>query len=109
VSLCLDAADRRAVCFVFGFLFGLPALRLKGIYLALATFALSVAAPQLLKLSPFEHWTGGVQGIVLIKPDAPFGLPISQDRWLYYLHAGGRRADLPGCRSTWSTAAPAAR
>src|SRR5678815_5541995 len=27
------------VCFVFGFLFGLPALRLESIYLALATFA----------------------------------------------------------------------
>jgi branched-chain amino acid transport system permease protein len=31
-----------------------------------------------------EHWTGGVQGIVIVKPDAPFGLPLSQDRWLYY-------------------------
>jgi branched-chain amino acid transport system permease protein len=71
------------VSFVFGYLFGLPALRLEGIYLALATFGLSVAAPQLLKLSPFEHWTGGVQGIVLMKPDAPFGLPLSSDRWLY--------------------------
>lgn len=71
------------VSFVFGYLFGLPALRLEGIYLALATFGLSVAAPQLLKLSPFEHWTGGVQGIVLMKPDAPFGLPLSSDQWLY--------------------------
>src|SRR5215470_4316308 len=58
--------------FVAGFLFGLPALRLEGLYLALATFALAVATPQLFKLSPIEHWTGGVQGIVLIKPDAPF-------------------------------------
>jgi branched-chain amino acid transport system permease protein len=73
------------VCFVFGFLFGLPALRLEGIYLALATFALAIAMPQLLKLSIFEHWTGGVQGIVLIKPDAPFGLPLSADRWFYFL------------------------
>jgi branched-chain amino acid transport system permease protein len=72
------------VCFVFGFLFGLPALRLEGIYLALATFALAVATPQILKLSPLEHWTGGVQGIVIDKPDAPFGLPLNQDQWLYY-------------------------
>jgi branched-chain amino acid transport system permease protein len=43
-----------------------------------------VATPQLLKLSILEHWTGGVQGIVIIKPDAPFGLPLSQDKWLYY-------------------------
>jgi branched-chain amino acid transport system permease protein len=73
------------VCFVFGFLFGLPALRLEAIYLALATFALAIAMPQILKLSIIEHWTGGVQGIVLIKPDAPFGLPINPDRWFYYL------------------------
>jgi branched-chain amino acid transport system permease protein len=81
------------VCFVFGFLFGLPALRLSGVYLALATFALATAMPQLLKLGYVEHWTGGVQGLVVTKPDAPemletalkwFGLKMSQDMWLYY-------------------------
>jgi branched-chain amino acid transport system permease protein len=72
------------ICFGAGFLFGLPALRLSGVYLALATFALATAMPQLLKLGFFEHWTGGVQGLVVTKPDAPFGLPIGQDAWLYY-------------------------
>ena len=72
-----------AVCFVFGFLFGLPALRLDGHYLALATFALAVATPQVLKYHGIEAWTGGVQGIVIMKPDPPFGLPLSQDYWLY--------------------------
>jgi len=72
------------VCFVAGFLFGLPALRLEGVYLALATFALAISMPQILKLSPLEHWTGGVQGIVLIKPNAPFGLPLNPDQWLYF-------------------------
>ncbi len=72
------------ICFGFGFLFGQPALRLSGVYLALATFALATAMPQLLKLGYFEPWTGGVQGLVVTKPDAPFGLPISQDMWLYY-------------------------
>ena len=72
------------ICFAFGFLFGKPALRLSGVYLALATFALATAMPQLLKLGFFEHWTGGVQGLVVTKPDAPFGLPMSQDMWLYY-------------------------
>ncbi len=71
------------IAFVAGALFGLPALRLGPIYLALATYALAVAMPQILKLSPLEPWTGGVQGIVLIKPDPPFGLPINQDQWLY--------------------------
>jgi len=74
-----------AVCLVFGFLFGLPALRLHGHYLALATFALAVAMPQVLKYKHIEQWTGGVQGIVIVKPDPPAGLPISQDQWLYLL------------------------
>lgn len=73
------------VCFIVGFLFGLPALRLEGVYLALATFALALAMPQILKVSPLEPWTGGVQGIVIIKPDAPLGLPLSPDQWLYFL------------------------
>lgn len=81
-ALTLPAAG--AVCFVFGFLFGFPALRLSGVYLALATFALAIAMPQFLKLGVLEPWTGGVQGIVVIKPDAPFGLPIGQDAWIYY-------------------------
>jgi branched-chain amino acid transport system permease protein len=72
------------VCLIVGFLFGLPALRLEGLYLALATFALAVATPQLLKYRLIEEWTGGVQGIVIIKPDAPFGLPLNPDQWLYY-------------------------
>ena len=73
-----------AVCLLVGFLFGLPALRLEGLYLALATFALGVSLPQLLKYHHFEKWTGGVQGIVIPKPAPPFGLPLSPDQWLYF-------------------------
>ena len=77
------------VCFAFGFVVGFPALRLAGHYLALATFALALAVPQLLKYKGIEGITGGVQGIVLSKPDAPFsfnvfGQPLSPDRWLYF-------------------------
>lgn len=71
------------VCFVAGFLFGLPALRLEGLYLALATFSLALATPQILKY--FEHWTGGSMGLVLSKPSAPFDLPLNPDQWLYYV------------------------
>jgi branched-chain amino acid transport system permease protein len=71
------------ICLVAGFLFGIPALRLEGLYLALATFALALAVPQILKY--FEHWTGGSQGIVLSKPSAPAGLPLTPDQWLYVL------------------------
>jgi branched-chain amino acid transport system permease protein len=88
VNYLLTLPIAAAVCFVTGFLFGLPALRLSGVYLALATFALATAMPQLLKLGYFEPWTGGVQGLVTSKPDAPLGLPISPDTWLYYLTLG---------------------
>jgi len=71
------------VCFAAGFLFGLPALRLEGLYLALATFALAVAAPQLLKYEHFEPFTGGVQGLDLLKPDSPIAF-LSNDQWWYY-------------------------
>ncbi len=73
-----------AVCFVVGFLFGLPALRLEGLYLALATFALGVAMPQILKHEALAHWTGGSQGVVIVKPDAPAWSGLSQDQWLYF-------------------------
>ncbi|WP_315702897.1 MULTISPECIES: branched-chain amino acid ABC transporter permease [unclassified Bradyrhizobium] len=84
VNYALTLPVAGVVCFGAGFLFGQPALRLSGVYLALATFALATAMPQLLKLGFFEPWTGGVQGLVVTKPDAPFGLPMSQDMWLYY-------------------------
>lgn len=77
-----------AVCFAAGFLFGLPALRLGGLYLALATFALAVATPQLLKFKAFDAYTGGVQGLLLAKPKAPLGLPLTRDQWLYFLCLG---------------------
>jgi len=72
-----------AASMAVGYAFGIPAVRLEGLYLALATFALGVAVPQLLKAHFLEQWTGGVQGISLDKPEAPFGLPLSPDQWLY--------------------------
>jgi branched-chain amino acid transport system permease protein len=84
VNYALTLPIAGLVSFAAGYLFGKPALRLSNIYLALATFALAIAMPQVLKLHFLEHWTGGVQGLTVMKPDAPFGLPISQDKWLYY-------------------------
>ena len=77
------------VCFVAGYLMGFPALRLGGHFLAVATLALALAVPQLLKYKHFEDYTGGVQGIVLVKPEPPFtfhflGQPFNADRWLYF-------------------------
>jgi branched-chain amino acid transport system permease protein len=70
------------VCFALGVLFGLPALRFEGPYLALVTLAMAVAMPQLLKY--FDTWTGGQQGITLVKPMPPPGLGLDRDRWLYF-------------------------
>jgi len=82
-ALTVPAAG--GVCFVIGFLFGLPALRLQGLYLALATFALAIAMPQILKFHPLEGLTGGVQGIAIVQPDPPPFLPfLDSDQWLYY-------------------------
>ncbi len=69
------------ICFVLGVLFGLPALRFEGPYLALVTLAMALATPQLLKY--FDNWTGGQQGINLVKPLPPPGLGIDRDGWLY--------------------------
>jgi branched-chain amino acid transport system permease protein len=78
------------ICFGVGYLMGFPALRLAGHYLALATFALAVAMPQLLKWKAIEDFTGGVQGIVLMKPEplftfSLFGQKFNEDRWLYFV------------------------
>jgi branched-chain amino acid transport system permease protein len=69
-----------------GLLFGLPALRLSGLYLALATFAIAVAFPALVK--KFEHFTGGSTGLILNLPKAPSGIHLSSNDWLYYLSWG---------------------
>jgi branched-chain amino acid transport system permease protein len=78
---------------VAGLLFGLPALRLSGMYLALATFGLAVALPAVLK--KFDHFTGGTQGIQLFgRPGFTgkgfenvhvLGRTLTFNDWLYYL------------------------
>jgi branched-chain amino acid transport system permease protein len=51
-----------AITFGCGVLVGIPALRLSGVYLALATFALAVSVPQFaLKFSKFSGGSNGIQ------------------------------------------------
>ena len=81
-----------AVAGVAGLALGLPALRLRGLYLAIATFGIAVSLPSILK--KFDGFTGGSTGKQL------FGLPeqtghgvgvtvlghkLSNNDWLYYL------------------------
>lgn len=77
---------------VVGFLFGIPALRMSGLYLALATFAVAVAMPSVIK--KFEGFTGGGSGINLfgtpeltasLTPVEILGLSLSFNNWLYAL------------------------
>ena len=79
------------VCFGAGFLFGFPALRFGGLYLALATFALAVATPQILAYKGFDALTGGSSGVSVTKPHAPFALPLTTDQWLYLVCLACRR------------------
>lgn len=77
----IPAAGVVSLC--VGYLFGRPAARLAGHYLALATFSLAMALPPLLKHKALEPLTGGVGGLSVPRLRAPFGLPLSPDQWLY--------------------------
>jgi branched-chain amino acid transport system permease protein len=77
---------------VAGLLFGIPALRLSGLYLALATFAVAVALPSVLKKA--DELTGGSSGINLFGlprltgegvETTVFGRTLTFLDWLYYL------------------------
>jgi branched-chain amino acid transport system permease protein len=70
-------------CGVFGLLFGLIALRLAGVYLALATFSLAVATPPFLK--HYKSITGGFGGLSLQAVQTPGSFPLDSQRWLYYV------------------------
>jgi len=77
---------------VAGVLVGIPAARLSGLYLALATFAIAVATPAVIK--KFEGFTGGGSGVNLfgtpeltasLTPVRVAGFELNFNNWLYYL------------------------
>lgn len=74
VDIWLTVPLAGVVAGVAGFLFGLPALRLHGPYLALGTFALAVAFVELARSERFDAVTGGNDGlpIGLGLPTAPY-------------------------------------
>lgn len=85
------------VCFVAGVLIGLPALRIKGLYLALITLALATLFPKL--VDQLKDLTGGNEGLGItnlevnsrgatvprsIRFDAPEWSGLAADQWRYY-------------------------
>ncbi|MCC6222969.1 MAG: branched-chain amino acid ABC transporter permease [Thermoleophilia bacterium] len=83
VPILLTLPAAAAICFVAGFLFGIPALRLGVLQLALVTFGLSVVLPRL--LLKLDWLTGGSKGILIEPPAPPSWLGLSADRYRYLL------------------------
>jgi branched-chain amino acid transport system permease protein len=71
------------VAFVVGLALGVPAMRLRGLYLALVTLAIAIFLVPLLKR--FEGVTGGSMGLTLTKPAPPAWSGLAEDQWLYFL------------------------
>ncbi|HEX2902654.1 MAG TPA: branched-chain amino acid ABC transporter permease [Jatrophihabitans sp.] len=79
------------VCFVVGLVVGLPALRIRGLYLAIATLAFGVAFPEV--VARFASFTGGASGLTIrrnmLRPPDWTGFTLGQKgEWLYWLSVG---------------------
>ncbi|MGP4105159.1 branched-chain amino acid ABC transporter permease [Nonomuraea sp. KM90] len=80
--------------FGLGWAAGLPALRLRGLYLAMVTFAVAVVLPPLLKR--FPAITGGAMGMPVPTPRAPV---LDDDQWVYFLVLGVTVTAFAGIRN----------
>ena len=75
-------------CFIVGLIVGLPALRIRGLYLAMVTLAFGVAFPEV--IARFSDLTGGAQGLTIrrtsLRPPSWTGFTLSEKgQWLYWL------------------------
>ena len=66
----------------FGLIFGIPSLRLKGLYLAIATLA-----AHFITTFVIVHWESMTKGVVgfTVPPAVVFGLPLDSDARVFYL------------------------
>lgn len=72
---------------VGGVVIGIPAARLSGPYLAVATFSLIIMLPQVLKIDALARWTNGTLGIGIKEVGAPGFVSgfLDDKQWLYYV------------------------
>lgn len=71
------------VCLLIGILLGAPLSKFGSVYQTLATFALAVAMPQLLRLSLLEPWTNGAMGLLIQPLIPPEIVPLEPEQWFY--------------------------
>ena len=96
--LLAAVAGAGVVTFVVGLVIGLPALRIKGLYLALVTLAVAVLFPDVVKR--FSSLTGGAKGLYLTTPELnsrgvvvdkpvkllpPGGIDQTREQWTFYV------------------------
>src|SRR5260370_27215750 len=67
---------------MFGLVFGIPSLRLKGLYLAIATLAAHFITAYVI-----IHWEAMTHGVLvfMVPPATVFGLPLDSDARIFYL------------------------
>jgi branched-chain amino acid transport system permease protein len=75
-------------CFIVGLIVGLPALRIRGLYLAMVTLAFGVAFPEV--VARLEFLTGGPEGLTIrrkmLQPPAWSGFSLGQKgQWLFWV------------------------
>lgn len=69
-----------------GIIVGLPSLRVKGVYLAVATLSANFIILFLIELEALGHWTGGKSGLTTVDP-VLFGWSIDTQKEVYALIA----------------------
>ncbi len=96
VSFVVAIVISAVVCFAVGVAVGLPALRIRGLYLALVTLSLATLFPQL--IDQFSDVTGGSTGLSItslqetsrgmrerpVRFEAPEWTGLASDQWRYY-------------------------
>lgn len=79
-----------ALGMLVGFLVGLPALRIQGLYLALVTLAIAAVFPVVVKMDALSEVTGGSNGKIVDvgwKKPGWFGLDVTHQGWQFLVVA----------------------